>query len=120
MIIRAVDGNNDWLFGAGLNNYASNNAAIAFLINYRLRSFLGDCFFDMGAGLNWFNLLGSKDQTALSLAIQATIINTPGVTSLLQTNILFNRQTRGVQIQYTVSTVYSSMSNTLQFTPNNT
>jgi hypothetical protein len=41
-------------------------------------------FFDLGAGIDWFNLLGAKDQVALNLSISAVILNTLNVTGILQ------------------------------------
>ena len=76
MIIRSIDGTGDWNFGKGANDYNSGQAAIAELIQVRLLSFLGDCPFDMGAGIAWFQFLGSKNQIALNLAVSAVILNT--------------------------------------------
>lgn len=114
MIVRALDSNHDLTFGAGKSNYLSNNAAVAQNINTRLGSFLGNCFFDLGAGIDWFNLLGSKNQTALQLAISTVILNTPQVTSLikLSTNVSAQRQ---FSVTYKVQTVYSSASSNFVF-----
>jgi hypothetical protein len=102
---RTIDGLHDWTFGNGKNNYKVNSDAVAQLIGTRLRSFLGDCFFDLGAGIDWFNLLGSKKLIELRLAISATILNTPDVTGIveLSTNLDNNRR---MTIQYSVNTIY--------------
>lgn len=114
MRVRAIDQNHDWMFGKGQNDYLQANAAIAQNINTRLKSFLGNCFFDLGAGIDWFNLLGEKDQTALSLSISSVILNTAEVTGILQisTGLNSNRQ---FTVQYKVQTVYSTTSNTFVF-----
>lgn len=114
MIVRALDSNNDWTFGKGLNDYKSQNAAIAQSIQTRLSCFLGDCFFDMGAGINWFSLLGSKSQTALNLAINAVILNTEGVTSILQTTLSLNPQ-RTFSVIFQVQTIYSQTGGSFQY-----
>lgn len=115
MIIRALDGNGDWTYGKGRNNYYSGNSAVAENIQTRLASFLGDCFFDTAAGIDWFNLLGGKDQLALNLAISAVILNTPNVTGILQLSVNLSRGTRAVTIQYNVQTTYSQVSGTFQY-----
>jgi hypothetical protein len=115
MIIRALDSNGDWTYGKGKNNYNSGNSAVAEDIQTRLSSFLGDCFFDTGAGIDWFNLLGGKDQLALNLAVSAVILNTSNVTGLLQLSIVLNRQSRAIVIQYKVQTTYSQITNTFQY-----
>lgn len=106
MIVRELDINHDWTFGKGRNNYLEKNSAIAQNINTRLQSFLGDCFFDTGAGIDWFNLLGSKNRIALELAITATILNTTGVTRLVELSLVVN-DNRRMTITYEVDTVYS-------------
>lgn len=109
--VRAIDGDNDWTFGKGRNNYKLDNSAVAQNIKTRLQSFLGDCFFAINEGIDWFNLLGGKDQRALTLAISTTILNTQDVTGLLELNLTLNRESRLITIQYEVSTVYTTISN---------
>jgi len=107
MIVRALDATHDWQFGKGRNDYKRNLNAVVQNINTRLNSFLGDCFFDMGGGIDWFNLLGAKDQTALNLAISAVILNTAYVTGLLQ--ISANPDVaRRFTVRYAVVTSFSS------------
>jgi hypothetical protein len=109
MIVRALDSNNDWTFGASLNNYKSANLAVQQNIQTRLSSFIGNCFFDMGAGINWFGFLGSKgsnNNIQLSLAISAVILNTTDVLGLLQLSFNIN-SSRQFSISYQVQTSYS-------------
>lgn len=115
MIVRALDSSGDWIFGTGSNAYLSGNAAVGQDIQTRLSSFLGDCFFDTGAGIDWFNLLGGKDQTALNLAVGAVILNTNNVTGGLQLSIVYNAGSRNVTIKYQVQTTYSQLSNSFQY-----
>lgn len=115
MIIRALDTNGDWTYGKGQNNYYSGNSAVAENIQTRLGSFLGDCFFDTGAGIDWFHLLGAKDQIALNLAVAAVILNTPNVTGILQLALQLNSGTRAIVIQYRVQTTYSQITGTFQY-----
>lgn len=113
MRVRAVDVNHEWMFGKGRNDYITDNLAIGQNIKTRLLSFLGDCFFDQTAGIDWFNYLGGKDRFALELAIRAIILNTEGVTGI---NQLFSNlfQDRLLSVSYSVFTVYSQVSNTVE------
>ncbi len=111
MIIRAIDESYDWLFGKGRNDYLSGNSAIIQNINTRLNSFLGDCFFDLNGGLDWFNLLGGKNQLALNLAISARILNTPFVVQLTQLFINLDHRTRRLTVKYTVKTANLQITN---------
>lgn len=122
MIIRALTPAGDWTFGKGKNDYVSGNAAAAELIQTRLLSFLGDCFFDTGAGIDWFTYLGNVGtELPLNLAVSATILNTPDqngnqiVTGINQLSIVLNRQTRNLSIQYQVTTVYSTVTGSFSY-----
>jgi hypothetical protein len=108
MRVRALDDNLDWTFGKGRNNYFLNNDAIIQNIGTRLRSFLGDCFFALDAGIDWFNLLGSKNQKELELAVRTTILNTEEVVGITDLSILLEENTRKINLNYTVNTVYTT------------
>lgn len=107
MIVRAVDVNNDWQFGKGRNDYQSGINAIEQNIKTRLQSFLGDCFFAISEGIDWFNLLGSKNQIALELAVRAVILNTDQVTGLVSSSVDVDAFTRRITMTYKVNTVYT-------------
>ena len=115
MSIRALDTNGDWIYGIGANAYLTGNAEIAESIQTRLLSFLGDCFFDVGAGIDWFGYLGGKDQIGLNLAISAVILNTANVTGIRQLTVSLDDVTRKFQVSYQVQTTYSVLSSVFQY-----
>ncbi len=116
MIVRAVDANNDWQFGKGRNDYKKDALAVNQNVQTRLQEFLGDCFFNIGAGIDWFNLLGGKDLTALNLAISSVILNTQEVTGLLQLSTKLD-QSRRLTIQYRVQTSYGTQAQAFTLDP---
>lgn len=116
-IVRAIDGDNDWTFGAGLGNYRTNLLAVEQNVKTRLQSFLGNCFFDMGAGVNWYLYLGttgSNNALQCSISLSTILINTQDVTGILQLNFNINPQ-RSFFISYQVQTVYSQTGSQFQF-----
>lgn len=115
--VRQLDVDHDWTFGKGQNDYLRDLRALVQSIDTRLNCFLGQCFFDIGAGIDWFNLLGSKDQTTLRLALVSTILNTSGVTGLLQLSIVLSTARR-LTVQYRVQTIYSTANSVFQFNAN--
>ena len=118
MLVRALDNTGDWTFGKGLNDYKKNNAAIMQLLNTNLNEFLGNCFFNTGAGVNWFYLLGGKDQIALNIAISRVILNTDDVVAMNQLSVNVDPITRRCVVTYTVTTSYSSViTNTFALDP---
>jgi len=114
MITRSVDVENDWLFGKGRNNYKRNLDAVAQSVKTRLQSFLGDCFFAERDGIDWFNLLGAKDQTELSLAVASVILNTTDVTKVIDFEINLDKNTRDIRINFEIETVYGTATNSFQ------
>lgn len=117
-IVRALDVNHDWEFGKGRNDYKRNKIAVIQDIDTRLSCFLGDCFFDTGAGINWFTFLGSKDQISLNLAVSAVILNTPDVVSLIQLSINLDHVTRKITITYVAFTSFGLAVNTVPVVTN--
>lgn len=106
MIFRALDDNHDWMWGKGKSDFLTVNAAIGANIKTRLLSWVGDCFFDQNAGIDWWNRLGSKNQRALlELDLKRVILQSEGVTGIVSfdTNLTGRRFTAS----YVVSTVYS-------------
>ena len=109
MIVRSIDIDHDWTFGKGRNDYKSANDAIAQNVDTRLNSFIGDCFFALNAGIDWFNLLGSKNQVGLELAIRSVIINTALVTGIKSLSSAFDPITRRLTTTYTLTTIYTNL-----------
>jgi hypothetical protein len=114
MRVRSLDSNGDWTFGQGLLDYKTGNDAIAQSIKTRLNSFLGDCFFNLGAGIDWFNLIGSKNEIGLNLAISTTILNTENVTGILELSTTLDNN-RVFTVNYQVQTTYSSLNGTFTY-----
>lgn len=108
MIFRQLDSNGDWTFGKGIANYAQNDGAIALNIRTSLLSWVGDCFFDLPAGIEWIRLLDTGQQNNLQIALQSLILKSYGVVSVESVSALFNINTRKLDVQYKVETIFSA------------
>lgn len=83
MKFRALDGNWDWKLGKGTGSYSGDSQAIAYDVKSKILSWVGDCFFDVQAGIDWKNILGSKDQKSqLDDAIKKIIVEEYGIIEL--------------------------------------
>ena len=109
MKVRAIDSTNDWTFGKGRNNYKSGIDAVAQNIKTRLQSFLADCFFDMSAGLDWFNINSSKDLEAAKISIITLLLNTEDVIKVEEIAVSLGSN-RIMLITYDVNTSYGRLS----------
>jgi hypothetical protein len=105
-IVRSLNSQGDWTFGTSLNNYVSANNAIIQNIKTRLLEFIGDCFFNITAGIDWLTFLGgSKNQLALNLTISSVILNTQDVIGLKNLSVTLTN--RNFNVNYQVQTIYS-------------
>jgi len=105
MITRAIDSENDWKFGRGRQDYLSEKDSLPQSIKTRLQSFKNDCFFDLGAGVDWWAYLGTKNQTALKNAIVKQILTTNGVQSVQEVDLSLD-ETRSLSVSYSVTTIW--------------
>lgn len=106
MTFRNLDTNGDWVFGSGKSDYVAEVQEISINLKTRILSFLGDCFFAINEGLDWWNLLDYRYQDKLELSVQEVIKNTPGVTAINSIDILLGAN-RKLTINYDIQTVFS-------------
>lgn len=124
MIVRNLDIDHDWTFGAGKNNYRTNyintsqdiqKTALAQCIVTRLLCFLGDCFFDLTAGIDWPRYLGSRNQQdELQMQVASTILGTENVISILKLDMSLSRD-RKISLQYTVDTTLGELNGEVEY-----
>lgn len=106
MIFRNLDTNNDFTFGSGKANFTNRNTAIGLNIKTRIKSWVGDCFFDQLAGIDWVNRLGSKNQRSLlELDLRRVILQSDDVTGIVDFSTDLNG--RNFTANYSVTTIYS-------------
>lgn len=108
MIIRKIDGENDWTFGKGLSNYAFNEEAIDENIKTRILSWVGDCFFAINEGVDWKSRLDIGQQVPLEQELRAIILQSYGVEGINAVQVDFSGRTRLFTVNYDIITFFSS------------
>lgn len=116
MILRATTATNDWTFGKSLQDYFFNEAAVEANIKTKLLEWVGDCFFNVPAGIDWKNRLDIGQQVALVIEIKQLVLQCYGVVSILDFQANFSGATRFESITMTLQTIYSP-SATITVTP---
>lgn len=106
-MIRALDVNHDWTFGQSQSNYLNENMEIKQNVECRIISFLGDCFFAVNDGIDWFNLLERNKLEELENAVQQDIIETDGVTAVNEIDVLLGSD-RKLFLSYNIDTIYTN------------
>ena len=105
MQVRALDANNDWIFGKGKQSYKQDKAALNQKIITRLHSWRTDCFFAPGEGVDWNNYLDIGTKRLLDIDIAQYVNKTGGVLSIAdyKSNITPERVLR---VSFTARTIY--------------
>lgn len=109
MIFRALDSDGDFVFGHGQRDYLRRNRAISEDIRTALLLFLRDAFWDIDAGIDWWNLLGGKNptaQTEILLQTRRTILSREGVVRVNSLTFDMDRTSRKLSLQYRIDTVF--------------
>lgn len=107
MRVSGITSSGDWRFGRGKATYLSNRDAVRQSVVTRIRSFTNDWFLDVSAGLDWFNLLGSRNTEARLLRdLERAILTTNGVRSITRLEIVGRNRDRGVTIELVFLTIF--------------
>lgn len=110
MTTRAIDNNGDWVFGNGILDYVSDLEEIKQNIITTLRSWKGDCFFDIDAGVDWYNYIGSFGRdNDLKKDIIKNICSVDGVINVEKYDAYLNSENRKITIQVMVNTIYGNL-----------
>lgn len=110
MKIRALDSGGDWEFGRGLQSYLVDQQAIEENVATRLRQFLGDCFWAVEQGVDWFSLLGVKGpqtQAAIVLAARQVIAESYGIVRINSVEASTDATTRRCTVAYNTDSIFS-------------
>ena len=109
MIIRKLDASGDWVYGNGLDDYATRSEAIANNIQTRLYEWRRDCPWALQKGVDWRTFLGSSDDLGIVIdsQVKSVIIASYGVAQLLSYESTKDQFTRKLNIAFTYLDVYS-------------
>jgi len=110
MIFRALTKQGDWTFGKGDSNYLKEDAAIKENIKTRYREWLGDCFFNQDAGIDWQTRLSQFGQeNLLANDIKTLILKSEGVIELVNFDFSVDSKNRKFTANYTIKTIFSTL-----------
>ena len=108
MRIRALDTSGDWQFGRGKSSYYPDDKAVMQNLASRIRSWVGDCFFDVNMGIDWANRLDKNQKDNLINDLKYLIMQTQEVVAVKSVTANFDPITRHLVVAYNVDTIYSS------------
>ena len=101
----------DWCFGNNLQDYGDNYISTRNNIKTRLQSVKYDCFFDLTAGIDWFNILGNRGQYAkdvVEINVRLCILQSLYVTEIIDVKVIPDEDRR-LNLQYTINTIFGQI-----------
>lgn len=86
---RGLDADGDWTFGKGFANYKRKDDEIAQNVQTRIKSFKNDWFLDTEANIDWFSILGNKNnEETIKLEVTRVTKATNGVLRVNSVDII--------------------------------
>jgi hypothetical protein len=112
MLYRKLDSGGDFQFGSNTQDfYKDVPEAVAQAVKTRLLLMEGEWFLDRNQGTPYSSrILGAGNLQKYDLAIQEVILNTVGVSSLVEYASDYSTETRKITVVATISTIYGRTS----------
>lgn len=100
----------DWTLGSGQQDFLTGVKAISLATEMALQIFLGEVFWDLNAGVDWWNLCGSigaeKAKAQIVLQCRKVILGVSGVESINSVEAIVNN--RQLTITFNIETTYGT------------
>lgn len=106
---RNLDENGDWEFGKGNQSYADDLQSAMLNIKTRLKSFKWDCYFDLNAGIDWFEILATRGQymkDLIEINVRLCILQSLYVTEITKIDLNYNEVERNLNLSYNIKTIF--------------
>lgn len=109
MLFRALDSQDDWIFGKGINSFTTGRDAMILNIKTRIKQWKGECFFDIQGGVDWNNFLDIGTKDLLDADLHRVILASDGVIRIDGYTSTLDTITRTISVEATLFTVYGTM-----------
>ena len=128
MSVSRITESGDWTFGKGKANLAFNSEEIRQNVVTRLKSFANDWFLDISANIDWFNILGNKNnEKTIRSEVTRIVLSTDGIATLDKFELIVDGREANIKIEFTskkipqvfmnkiVHVIYATISNLVFF-----
>jgi hypothetical protein len=107
MKYRKLDADGDYVFGTGNDFHKDSPETVAQAVRTRLLLYQGDWFLQPDAGVPWrSDVLGALPEGAYEDVIRDAILETEGVTAIVDFSVTLDPDTRRLRINATIDTEY--------------
>jgi len=108
--VRGLTADGDWSWGNGKANYKNDSKFIKQSVVTRVKSFKYDWFLDIQTNIDWWNILGQKNnEEIIRSQVYKTVSETEGVTAIKSLEINTNTETRNATITISLKTVFDDI-----------
>lgn len=106
MIVRALDTDDDWTFGKGIQNYRRDLEALKQSLKTRILFFQRDCFYALNTGIDWYSYIGGKNvEDAVLISVKERILKTDGILRITALDFFLN-ENRNFSLTFFVDTIF--------------
>ena len=110
MSVSRLSDTGDWTFGQQLAGYIRGSEEVLQNVVTRIKSFQRDWFLDQSAEIDWFNLLSNRNtQETAEMQIASTVVNTNGVASLDELDLIIDSEKRSASVSLTYTDIYKNV-----------
>lgn len=111
MRYRKLDQNDDYSFGQGQVNFHKDTPeAVAQAVLTRLRLWLTEWFLDIEEGMPWVEgVLGKREKEAADNTIRTHVLETQGVTQIVEYASQYDADNRTLSVQLEIDTIYGQI-----------
>ncbi len=111
MRYRALDANDDYVFGQGSTEFLVDTPdAVGQAVKTRLRLFQGEWFLDSTEGTPWgTQILGEGTTGTYDIAIREVILGTPNVVSIDEYVSVLDPATRSLSVVASITTAFGQI-----------
>lgn len=108
MRYRKLSSNGDYVFGSGKNDFLVNSPeTVAQAILSRLKLWLGEWFADTSDGTGWNqSIVGKHSKNLYELTLRQRVLETPGVSNIVDFQSSLDAETRHLTVSMTVNTIF--------------
>lgn len=108
MRYRKLSNDGDYVFGSGKNDFLVNSPeTVAQAILSRLKLWLGEWFADTSDGTGWNqSIVGKHSKNLYELTLRQRVLETPGVSSVVDFQSSLDPETRHLSVTMVVNTIY--------------
>jgi hypothetical protein len=106
MTVRAIDNNNDWLYGHNIADLKSGIAELQQNLKTRLQHYKYDCFYDFESGIDYGRIFDyNTPEAEIRAELGNCILGTEGIIGIDSITVNLDRKNRILHFSCSINTI---------------